>query len=110
MRNWFKRKSKKDKLAKALLDWFEENENTRAAFMVILDEEEHLTTCGLYGNGMKIVDGIVNEAMEEEDIAHILLEATSTYCELKFPTKVEEPQPVEEKPKRRRKKTDKVVS
>lgn len=108
MKNWFKKKSRKDNLIKALTEWFEEKEDKRAAFMVILDDDNNTTSCGVYGNGAKIVDAIVNECMQEEDVSLLLLEAVHRVFELK--NAQEEESKVEEKPKRRRKKTEKVVS
>lgn len=108
MINWFKKKSKKDELAKSLLEWYEENEGQRAAFMVILDKESGFVTSGVYGNGEDIANAIISECLNEEDIASLLV--TSTKCYLEMKASEEEETMVEEKPKRRRRKSDKVVS
>lgn len=111
MKNWFKRKSTKDKLNETLLKWYDEKEEKRAALMVILDDEEGMTTCGVYGTGNKIIEALINECMHEENIASLLMEAMNQYLEIKYPPIDTNLQPIEEeKPKKKRKKTDKVVS
>ena len=76
----------------------------------ILDEEEGITTTGVYGSSSNIINALVNELVNDEELAALVMEAVASYCELKFPPIQAEAKPVEEKPKRRRKKTDKVVS
>lgn len=107
MKNWFKnlRKTNKEKVSSTIIKWHEEDENKRACFTVLLDEVEGKTTGVLYGRHDKVVDALINEMMSVEDVRDLLLEVVANYAELTKPEEV-----VEEKPKRRRKKTDKVVS
>lgn len=105
MKNWFKKKSKKDILENALLKWFEEKEDKRAMFVVLYDEDEHATTGALFGQGAKIISALVNEALQTEEIAEMLLESTKVYLADKNTPATEEKQP-----KTKRKKSIKVVS
>ena len=112
MKNWFKRKSKKEKaitkqvIGEDIVKWHEDAEDKRACFAILLDEDEGTTTGLLYGKHDNIVGALVNEMMQVEDVRDLILEAVYEYSELVKP-QVEE---VEQKPKKRRKKTDKAVS
>ena len=112
MKNWFKRKSKKEKaitkqvIGENIVKWHDEAEDKRACFAVLLDEEEGTTTGALFGRHDRVINALVNEMMQVEDIRDLILEAVYEYSELVKPQAEE----VEQKPKRRRKKTDKAVS
>lgn len=113
MKNWFKclKKTKEEAISKKTIadnieKWHNSDEEKRTCFAVLLDEEEGTTTGALFGRHDKVVGALVNEMMQVEDVRDLILEAVFEYSELVKP-QVEE---VEQKPKRRRKKTDKVVS
>ena len=113
MKNWFKclKKTKEEVISKktigdAIEKWHTNDEEKRACFAVLLDEEDGTTMGALFGRHDKVVGALVNEMMQVEDVRDLILEVAYEYSELVKP-QVEE---VEQKPKRRRKKTDKVVS
>lgn len=106
MKNWFKKKTKKEKLEKEIVEWYEEKESKRACFCVLLDEDAGITTGAIYGIGNNIIDALINEMMAQEGVAELVLQASKDFLELTAPKE----EVVEEKPKRKRKKSDKIVS
>ena len=112
MKNWFKKKSKEEKtnnkqvISDDIVKWHNEAEDKRACFAVLLDDEDGTITGVLFGRHDNVVSALVNEMMQVEDVRDLILEVVHEYSELVKP-QVEE---VEQKPKRRRKKTEKVVS
>jgi hypothetical protein len=59
--------------------WVMENPETRTIFCVIGDKESNSTSCGVHGREDLIVEAIVNEMLDDEIIANLVLTSTQVY-------------------------------
>lgn len=59
--------------------WVMENPENRTIFCVIGDKDSNSTSCGVHGREDLIVEAIVNEMLNDEVIANLVLTSAQVY-------------------------------
>jgi hypothetical protein len=73
------KKDKRKLLEESTEAWVMENPDTRTIFCIIGDKDANSTSCGVHGREDLIVEAIVNEMLNDEVIANLVLTSTQVY-------------------------------
>lgn len=72
-------KDKRKQMEDASEAWVMESPQTRTFFSVIGDKETNTTSCGAHGREDLICEAIVNEMLNDDVIADLILSSTQVY-------------------------------
>lgn len=75
-------KDKRELMAEAIDAWGNEDKDNRCIFVVFGDNKGDFTSCGYAGLEVDVVGAIVNEMLEDANVARIIDTASKVYKEV----------------------------
>lgn len=73
------KKDKRKQMEDASEAWVMENPETRTIFCVIGDKDSNSTSCGIHGREDLLCEAIVNEMLNDEVVANLVLASSQVY-------------------------------
>lgn len=98
-------KDKRELMAEAIEAWANEDLENRSILVLFGDKKLGVTTCGMIGVEQEIVSSTVNEMLNDEEAARVILNSVSIYSEI-----LKEEKEKAEKKKDEPKKKSKIYS